>query len=76
MDLTPTLAKHQVNPLVQRRYYFLLPLDLLKEVVNAIGTAAFDDELLAMDFDLARAAVDTTIVGLRYGQTFAYPWLD
>ena len=69
IDYTSILQKYQKHPLVQGRFYFLLPTALLKEVARAMGEANMDPDQLAMDIELGKLMEDDPgLVALYCGE--------
>ena len=72
-SVPPAYASH---PLVARRYFYTLPIELLEGIVEKVGEAEFNPELLGMERSLSQSCGDHAAqVGFRDGYPVRYDLL-
>ena len=61
-------SQYQTHPLIDGRYFFTLPKELLDDVVNAVGENYFDPKLLKLESELSSLNGDhSAYIGFRAG---------
>lgn len=69
-------AEYARHLLVARRYFYTFPIELLDEVVDRVGVAAFQPDLLEMERSLSRECGDHAAqIGFRDGYPIRYDLL-
>src|SRR4051794_33554105 len=78
VDYTAMLQPYQTHRLVARKYFYILPAPLLRDLVQSFGKNAFDSgEMLKLDRELSDiSAAGGGFVGLFNGGPLEFRWLS
>src|SRR3954470_10902095 len=66
-------ASYDAHPLLAGNYFYLLPAELLTQVVRQVGQHRFDDKLVEMELALAQSRDEnSSIIGRSRGEWISY----